>query len=377
MKREETMKNIYSMEVGGFFEFPEFDCKEYKNSVLYYLENSYKNYCFFRDGRQAIKAVLLHNIEKVKNKYCYLPSYLCYSILQPFQELKLKVVFYKHGYPLKPKINKDIKNSLIFILDYFGTEPISNKEIYQFLDKNNIVILDITHSIFDKSRFKIKNKNLYLISSLRKMFSVPDGSILFHSNSELKIKKSFPRGYKKMLKAMTLKNLYFKKAREGTREKNKKIKNYFRGLYKNYEKDKDNHLILQDIPDISLKILKNIDITNIFRRRVKNLKFMYKKISDKKLFLFNFKTIKSPFTLPLIFKDEKEKNSIKETLIENNIYPLIHWDFKNIVPKDYSEEHKLRKRILSIPIDQRYDEKDLSKAINILNKILIYQENKS
>lgn len=357
------------MGVGGFFEFPEFDCKEYRGSVLYYLINiaESEDHSFFRDGRQAIKSVLL-NIEKLEDKICYLPAYLCYSILQPFRESNLKIKFYDHQHPLKPVIDENIKNSLLYIIDYFGTEFVSNEEICEFLNKNNIVILDITHSIFDKNRFKINHENLYLISSLRKAFPIPDGGILYHTNSKFKMNGYFPKGYENMLEAMVLKSFYLKNVSEPTFKKSANLKNCFLTLYKNYEIDKDTSSIqLQDIPSISLCILKNINISNIINRRSENLNFLYKNISNKEHFLCNISDIKSPFIIPLIFESEEKKNVTKELLIRNRIYPPIHWNLQNMIPKNYLYEHELNKKILSIPIDQRYDDEDMLRAVNILN----------
>ncbi len=354
------------MEVGGFFEFPEFDCRVYNDSAYYYLTSVYGKYSFFRDGRQAIKSVLL-NI-KEKKKICYLPAYLCYSILQPFKELNLNVKFYNHQHPLKPIIDENIENSLIYIVDYFGTEFVSNEEIREFLDKNNVVILDITHSIFDRSRFDIEHEDLYLISSLRKIFPIPDGGALYYTNSEFKVKQLFPKGYENMLEAMVLKSFYLEKGSEAMLKNAGNVKNFFLSLYKNYEVDKDKGLIqLEDIPSISLYILKNISISNIIKRRLENLKFMYENISNKKYFLFNLGDIKSPFTLPLIFESEESRDATKELLIENDIYPPIHWNLQNIIPKKCLYEHNLSKKLLSIPIDQRYNEKNLLKIVGILN----------
>ena len=357
------------MVIGGFFEFPEFDCKQYQGSALYYLINiaETENHSFFRDGRQAIKSVLL-NIEKLEYKICYLPAYLCYSILQPFRESNLKIKFYDHQHPLKPVIDENIKNSLLYIVDYFGTEFVSNEEICEFLNKNNIVIVDITHSIFDKNRFKINHENLYLISSLRKAFPIPDGGILYYTNSKFETNGSFPKGYENMLEAMVLKSFYLNTVSESPFKKSANLKNCFLAIYKNYEIDKDKSLIqLQDIPSISLYILKNINISNIINRRSENLNFMYKNISNKKHFLYSLGDIKTPFSLPLIFKSEEKRNAAKELLIKDGIYPPIHWDLQNTIPKNYLYEHELNKKILSIPIDQRYDDRDMLRAVNILN----------
>src|SRR5665647_1066990 len=118
------------MEIGGFFEFPKFDNIDNDDSTFHYLINLYENYSFFRDGRQAIKAVL-QNTDEIKDRPCYLPAYLCDSIIKPFAEMSLNINFFGHEDPLKPILNMDIDNSVIFFIDYFGTECVSNKEIHE------------------------------------------------------------------------------------------------------------------------------------------------------------------------------------------------------------------------------------------------------
>ncbi len=377
-KKEVMRKYVYSenpaeekpvSEIGSFFTIADFDCRQEKKSVLHYLTKVPNNYCFFGDGRQAIKAVLLKNLNKIKNKNCYLPAYLCSSILQPFKELKLKIKFYNHFLPLKPLIDDNLKNSLIFIVDYFGTEFISKEKISDFLKKGNIVILDIAHSILDKKRLNLKSKNLYLIASLRKIFPVPDGGILYWSYPKLKIKKYPAQGYENILKAMRLKDFYLKEGSKIGLNKVKNVKDSFLKIYRKCEKDKDNNLIkLKEMSAISFMALKNLDISNIIKKRKKNLGFLFKNLSEKKYFLFSNNQIKSPFFLPLIFENQKQKETVKKVLIKNNIYPPIHWQLPKSVPQSYLFENGLSRRILSLPIDQRYDEKNLLKIVDIINK---------
>lgn len=284
-------KNNYILEVGGFFEFPNFDCKNFKKSAFYYLTNIHKNtfYYFFGDGRQAIKSVLLNNKEKLKRSICYLPAYLCYSILQPFLELNLNINFYKSSFNLKPRLSSEIENSLIFIIDYFGTEFVSNEKILDFLKKGNIVILDITHSILNKNRLKINHKNLYQIASLRKIFPIPDGGVLYYSNEQFKINTLSNNDYKKMLEAMKLKKNYLKNKFHNITSIN--IKSHFLKIYKSYENNKNKKIIkIKTIPAISLDILKNIDIFKIKERRKSNINFLYRNLT-KKIFFFSVEMI--------------------------------------------------------------------------------------
>jgi hypothetical protein len=375
------------MEIGGFFEYPKLDHISGDDSVYQQLTEGYKNFQWVRDGRQSIKTALL-NIKDIKNLTCYLPAYLSKSILQPFHELNLNYKFYGHSDVLKPEI-KEIKDSVLFLLDYFGRDTLSNKEIHEFLDRNNTVILDTTHSILNHERFEIKDENFYIISSLRKIFPISDGGILYNVE-ESKIKPDGqPDGHVKMLEAMIFRSYYLNKLKLGYSDDSKTesvlkdrthgkilsidhslriIKNNFLSQYKDYERKKFEYFGMpQNIPAISLHIMKNLSYSKIVKKRRENLKFFYDEIEDYSKFLFDFKDIKSPFMLPLKFQTENERNSHKDILIKNDIYTPLLWDLDEIVPKEHSYEHELRKRIMMVPIDQRYNPDDLLPAVELIN----------
>jgi len=380
------------MEIGGFFEFPKFDSIDDGDSTYHHLTNLYENHSFFRDGRQAIKAVL-QNIEEIKNRPCYLPAYLCDSIIQPFTEMNLNVNFFGHEDPLKPILNMDITNSVILIIDYFGTESVSNKEIRELLDRDNIVIMDLSHSILDNNRFSIKHNHYYLIASLRKIFPIPDGGIVYHDNEKFLASDIFPKEYESKLEAMVLRYFYlngitvdnvpahddkklnsvfeawYTKKPVGFEKRLEALKRHYLALHYEYELKKyENQVIPQNIPAISLYILHNISYSNIINKRAENLKFMYENIIHRNLFVFNFDDIKSPFLLPLKFKSEEERDLVKNSLLKDDIYPPIVWDLEEYVPSEYIYERDFSKRMLTIPIDQRYKPEELSKPVTIINQ---------
>jgi hypothetical protein len=70
--------------------------------------------------------------------------------------------------------------------------------------------------------------------------------------------------------------------------------------------------------------------------------------------------------MPLLFKNEKLREIYRKKLINSNIYPPIHWELPEDIPLTFKYEHDLSKRILSIPIDQRYGLKEMGYIINKL-----------
>ena len=380
------------MEIGGFFEFPKFDSIDGDDSTYHHLTNLYENYSFFRDGRQAIKAVL-QNIEEINSRRCYLPAYLCDSIIQPFTEMGINVNLFGHEDPLKPILNMDITNSVILIIDYFGTESVTNEEILELLDRDNIIIMDLSHSILDSSRFSIKHDHYYLIASLRKLFPIPDGGIAYHNSEKFVASDISPKDYESKLEAMVLRYFYlngitvdnvpahddkkldsvfeawYTKTPIGFKQRLEAVKRHYLALHYEYELKKyENEVIPQNIPAISLYILNKLSFSNLINKRAENLKFMYENIIHKDLFVFHFEDIKSPFLLPLRFKSEEERDFVKNSLIKDDVYPPIVWDIEEYVPSEYSYEREFSKRMLTIPIDQRYKPDELSKPVTIINQ---------
>ena len=71
--------------------------------------------------------------------------------------------------------------------------------------------------------------------------------------------------------------------------------------------------------------------------------------------------------LALKFKNEDERDGVKKKLIKNNVYPPIIWDLESYIPEDFAYERNLSKRILTVPVDQRYGFTEMSKVVEILN----------
>jgi len=353
------------MQIGSFFEFPKLKEVNKESSVLYNLKKKNFHMTFVGDGRQAIKLILLNFLETHYVNSIYLPAYACFSVIQPFLELSLKFNFYKLNSNLEPILNLKIKNSLIYLIDYFGKEILPN-EIIENLSKNNLIILDITHSIFNEDRFKINSENVILVASLRKIFPIPDGGIIYSkiplNTNELKRNTL----YIQMLDAMILKKFYIE---ENLPKTSKKI---YLKLYKNYEERKNKHIIrILNIPSISLDILINLDYFDILKKRKRNLYYLYKNLRKKNNFAFFYKKeeIKSPFIFPLIFRTHEEREYYRKKLIEKDIYTPVHWALPKFISNTFEEERKLSERILSIPIDQRYGKKEMKYIINAIESI--------
>ena len=322
----------------------------YKN-ILNNIICFYKHF-FFISGRVGIKYIT-NNLSVTKY---LLPNYLCESIIQNFNEKNYD--FYKIDNNLqinydflKKKIEKNIYQC-IFIINYFG---IIDDNIYKIIElcKNNkiIIIQDNTHNLYDKYYYSD-----IIISSFRKILPSPFGCIIIDTNNIL---PKQPNGislmiiYINLLKimGMILKKIFF-------------LKIFWYDLLCECENKID---LIYDY---------NFDYINfiffILYYNLNNVNIRYKNITIlKDLCKYNsFNKEKTYFTYPIIFKSKQEKELIKNKLIQNQIFPMIHWPLN--FDKNKKCNNYISDRILSIPIDERYNSDDMIKISKIINNYFEY-----
>ena len=336
-------------EIGSEFDISiEFFLDAFHNKSLSQNNISFENVAdiaYLSNGRTAIKFILSHIMKKKQINKCWLPSYLCETIIQPFKELNLDYEFYN----VKENLQLDIdylskrikKNDLILTLYYFGFPP--NGEIINYFIKlkdDNIILEDLTHSFLSRNIYLNKLGN-YSIISLRKWFGIPDGGIAISNedlfDKDIIINKPFDEFINLRLKYSILKNFYIKKIID----KNKSFRK------------------LHIMSNLSQAILDTIDFNTIIYKRRKNYNYLLSCIHnlDKIKILY---PILSDDVCPLGFPVIVEKrDSLRKLLTNSNIYCPIHWPLTEDIPKNFSYSYYLSKNILTIPCDQRYSIDDM------------------
>jgi len=315
---------------------------------------------YLSTGRAAIKFILLNIIKKVKIKKCWLPSYLCETIIQPLRELDLDYEFYH----LKENLQLDIdylsrrieKNDLVFTINYFNF--LFNDKVIKFLRKlknNNVIIIeDLTHSFLTNNIFSYKISD-YSIISLRKWFGIPDGGIAFSNNNlfdkNLIVKRSFYDFVHLRLKYAILKNFYLNKII------NKK--DSFRKMHDKAEELANLTIRLNAMSNISKIILNSVDFNNIIYRRRMNFKYLLSSFEDLHKIEILCKNLEEgicPIGFPII---ATKRDVLRDYLASNNIYCPIHWLLPEEIPKKFIYSYFLSKNIITIPCDQRYSIEDM------------------
>lgn len=313
------------------------------------------DFTFVFSGRTAIETILKNETSIQK---AALPSYCCYSMIEPFRRAGIEVEFYPVFFHHKFKIDISVVDDIDCILwcNYFGYSN-DMPNFQDFKKKGGIVIEDITHSLYSRKQYHTQSD--YLVASIRKWISVlcggycaavdrvlvskpeqlPDDTFLFRKRKAMKDKAAFLDGDCRKKKADFLSEFS---------ETNEWLANNYSGLSIDFE---------------SYSFILSVCMESDIGTRRKNAKVLYEGLKNNRdiTFLFDIEEMDCPLFVPVIIHNGK-RDAIRKKLIDKEIYCPIHW------PKPEAEcESNIYDTELSLICDQRYNEKDMNRIVEVLN----------
>jgi hypothetical protein len=348
------------MEIGSEFWVANNNLVENSNEIPSWLTR-FGNVVLTTSGRGALSLLLDHVKPRVKS--VLLPSYICDSVILPFEQAGYELTYYDVDKYLKP-INIDmIKNSNVGIflhMGYFGfsTNEILSDLILSLKSESVITIEDVTHTLFSQQNKPIESD--YIIGSIRKWFGIPSGGFLatdrimnfelIDANDDfINIRRS---------------SLYQKF--EYMNSGNKSIKSTYLSGFNKAEHILDGDIKPYKIDYESEVIIKNLDNKELQSARQRNYDFLLKHLKDVDGIEVIFNDVENdvtPMFFPIYVKSNRDE--LRRRLIEKEIYCPVHWP----TPKQVNGHLNITTKsiydsILSIPCDQRYQIEDMRRIIN-------------
>lgn len=321
-------------EIGGYF------------SIELPLRRSrfpHDNGYLLNSGRNALELILRTLQTRIKK--IWIPVYTCDSILVPLKRLNISYDFYNININLEiePRIEPG-PGEIIIVNNYFGIKDDYITHVWQQLGDK--IIIDNTQAWYAP---ELPDANMFF--SPRKFFGIPDGGIAF---SSVPFKGSIPLDYSYSRCSHLLKRLDS-------------------GAESGYEDFRHNSILigkepLKKMSNLTKSLLASIDFPEIREKRKSNFKVL-----DNAFKALNLLTIPSSesFSCPMIYPLMLENSdNIRKILIANKVYVPTYW--KNVTEwcKPDSVAHTLVSKILPLPIDQRYSEKEMKKIITIVEQNL-------
>jgi hypothetical protein len=324
----------------------------------------YNLYTF--SARSALNVLLEENYNGEKN--VALPVYTCDTCISPFLNHGFHIEFYCINDDLSidedsflESLNKISYKGILFVHSYFGFDTLSSvKPLLRKLrqEKNLIIINDYTQSwLNDKKEIEAD----YYLASIRKWLSTPDGGVLSSDAKPIvckQMKQYCKEQVDEYVKASLKKNLFL--------ENDANVdKSEFYPLFKHsiaFFEQKD----VYALSPLSKTVFDNTDYEYVKTRRIANASYLCERISNPFVDV-KFKSIPQgivPFYFPVFIKNGR-RAEFQKYLMNHDIFCTIHW-----IPSVHIDQEKINRiypEILSLVCDQRYDEEDMERFVNVVN----------
>ena len=321
---------------------------------------------FLSGGQSSINFIMKH-LQMKENEIILLPSYLCPTIIQNLDRHHAGYVFYEVNLDfsinlkdLQAKIDKNNVKAVFFI-DYFGFYHQAETIAYlkTLKEKGILLIEDAAQMLWLEKKEFIGD---FTFNSYRKFLPL-DGSIVLSEVNETYEGK--PDDYYALMNEGRLRITLYAKYGLGTVED-------FVDLFSKADEVYGKTTEINGMLEISKQLLNELDIDYIGEVRRRNYAYLYDRLCEIEhiapIFDKNLLGDQIPIGLPVIVKD---RDRVRKELRTKAIFCPAHWPLlKEKWIHDYKDSMTLALNLMTLPIDVRYDLKDLDRLINELLRLV-------
>lgn len=310
--------------IGGYFELELPQGAEYHSQAI-----------ALNTGRNALEYILRAR----GYKRVYLPYYSCEVLLEPFKRLGVEYTFYHINAnleaDLQPSLNSD---EAILCINYFGLKQDHVNALAQRYGKQ--LIVDNTQAFYARPIDGIDT-----FYSCRKFFGVPDGAYLY-CDKVLDAELEQDYSWERMTHLLKRIDVSAEAAYADFREQSEKLKNN----------------PIRKMSNLTHRIMASIDYDGVAGRRRQNYQLLDEAIGNKNGIALPLSADAVPMVYPFLTTDQQ----LRQRLIDSKVYIATYWP--NVLDwcDKSSNDYKLTKHLLPMPIDQRYGKDEMKRIIELV-----------
>lgn len=325
------------------------------------------DYVWLSTGRSATRFVLKTIEERNPNikKVALLPPFTCHTVIEPFLEFGYKV----YTLPISDRLfspsdgilrSQELSGATVILLHrYYGfdTLPNINLAVEDLKAKGVVIIEDNTQNLY--SCYKPLDAD-YRVGSIRKWCGVPDGGFAICKDGSFTGKPTEEDDVMIEAKHVAA-ELKYKYLFEHIGDKPS-----FKAKFREAEELLDLQKDYYNIGKLSSHIQANLDIYALKEKRRANYNLLLNGIKSVKSVKIVFETLPvdvTPLYFPILVKDREILQSL---LADNDIYAPVVWPKAECCPAINEEAEDIYKKILCIPIDQRYSIDDMERIVKVI-----------
>ncbi len=343
-------------------EFPSILCSDH------YFERlaKYGNLLFLRSGRDAL-SLASKNIKRNSN-IVFLPAYCCWSMSAPFEKQGWEIIYYRLEESLCVNI-ADLRELLnahhpdaVLVMNFYGIAP-TDKAVsaIKLFNRDCLVIEDFSHCTFALSTIFNKEVDIY-VSSIRKSVGVCDGAVIL-SRKEMDVtdvKTSDDKFATARIDAQTTKHQYTYTNQPDQKAHFREILGEMEGCLNEFDEIHYNSAQ-------SKEMLMSINASSIVFARKINYRHLLNLLQNKKgielLPNMELALTGQPFSLPILVE---RRDELQKIFAQKGLYAPVIWPISRVAAERCPVSKMMSKKMLSLPIDQRYSYDDIEEIGRIV-----------
>ena len=312
-------------EIGGFLELESYDLPMMHGKAL-----------DLNTGRNCLAFL----IKKKKKKKIWIPIFSCNAIKTTCLKEGTEIKWYAIDEHFQPLIKDLKKDEWLYVINFFG--QLDDDCLRKLKERYQRVIFDQAHAYYQKP---VKDcDNIY---TCRKFFGVPDGAFLYTDhNSGLRLKRAESRNSIDYLLGR-----YEKSAKE------------YYNAYLEHEKELEYETIKR-MSLLTKNLLHAIDYEKV--RNVRNSNYQYLREQFNKYNIIDACEADGPYMYPLMIEGAHE---LRQKLIKQNIFIPLLWPRVVEEANPNTWDYKMAAEVLPLPVDQRYNYKDMKYLVAVISKL--------
>ena len=275
-------------------------------------------------GRNALR----HIVRKLGIRSIHVPYYICPVVADALKAEGCEIDRYSLGDDMFPGRTFPVDDFVLYV-NYFG---VCGRKVDMLAQLYPNLIVDCAQAYFARPKGRTS------FASPRKFFGVPDGGVAYRVETS---------GYNQDVDSEKRMAHLFERRDNGATPQGY-------AMFRKSEASLDGAEILA-MSAITRNILSKTDLRSAKERRIRNFAYLGNCLPT------NFPIDLSEDDVPMVYPYMTDDPGLRMRLVENGIYVATYWP-------GVSDCDSLCERILPLPIDQRYDESDVKKIVEMVNK---------
>ena len=298
-----------------------------------------------------------------------IPAYTCQTVITPFEEAGWHCEYYSISRSLRIDVQSLTKlvekhhPTLIVVHPYFGMDLDENEEslLTKIKQQGVDIVVDLTQCLFSTKDYLFAS---FIVASYRKWMPIPDGGYLKSLSQKIVISQPESENSdfsERESAAMYLRGQYFENEQQRTKAISIR-------LSKAADFIAESNIAPHKMSLVAYNLMQNQNLESNQQCRFDNYTYLYHNIIEDDKITKVCKDINAVTTAPLYFTIYvKDRSSLQKKLAQDAIYAPVIWpveDERVLIDEDvkYIYNH-----LLAIPCDQRYDQNDMQRVIEIIN----------